>query len=372
VTVEIVSAARAADAAARVRASSRVAIDTEFHAENRYLPDLFLVQVGLDDGSCLLLDPLVPGVLGAVADALRERPWVVHAGDHDLRLLAQALGGPPAAGVFDTQIAAGLASTAWPAGYATLCEGWLGQVVDKGETLSDWSRRPLTAAQLQYAARDVQHLFPLADALQARLVELGRAELARDAMSEAVAVALDPPPERWLSEITPHGTSLDPRQSAVLRALLVWRDERARAQNAPPRVIAGDGVLLDLARRLPRTDAELVASRRFPRNVARSAAELRAVITAALDAPPETWPRLVRRGTADARRSSFLQLWGQVLGERRQWAASLVLPRDVADRLASGGTCAPWRRSLLEPDLDAALSGVSSLRLAHADVVEDP
>jgi ribonuclease D len=366
VTSEIVTAARASLAADRIRASSRVGVDTEFHAENRYLPDLYLIQLGLDDGSCLLIDPLVPGVLDPIGPALRERPWVVHAGEHDLRILSSALGGPPAGPVFDTQIAAGLVAPGWPAGYATLCETWLGATVDKGETLSDWSRRPLTPAQLAYAIRDVQHLFPLADALSAALRAKGRDAGARAAMDEALRAALEPSPDRWVAELT-FGSSLEPRQAAVLRALLGWRDERGRAQNVPPRVIAGDGVLIDLARRLPRTEAEVGASRRFPRNVARCAPELLPVIADALATPPESWPTVTRRGSPEARRAAFVQLWAQVVGEQDGWSAGLVVPREVADAIARGVPLAGWREALFGAGGAACAEG-ATLRLGTADV----
>lgn len=368
-TVRMVSPATAAEAAAQLRASSRVAVDTEFHAENRYLPDLYLVQLGLDDGSALLVDPLVPGILDVVGPALRERPWVVHAGDHDLRILSHVLGGPPLCPVFDTQVAAGLAGPLYPAGYATLCESWLGVRVDKAETLSDWSRRPLSAAQLEYAARDVLHLFALADAVSARLHDSGRTEAATAACAEAVAAALDPGPDRALHELTAN-TNLEPRQAGVLRSLLQWREERARVQNQPPRVVAGDGILVDIARRLPRSAADLSVGRRFPKNVARWAPELTAVVEAALATDPSTWPAVVRRNTAAARRTTFLQLWAAAEGERRQWAAALVVPRELAGALALGGSLDPagWRAAILGPAIHDAIAGRVGLYLSERDV----
>ncbi len=366
--IELVSDRSAAAAAERILASPRVALDTEFHAENRYLPDLYLVQIGLEDGSTLLVDPLVPGALATVAPALLARQWVLHAGEHDLRLLTQALGEPPSLPVFDTQIAVGLVSAAWPAGYAATCETWLGVAVDKSETLSDWSRRPLSQAQQAYAARDVQHLFPLADRLQRELDTLGRASIASAAMAQAVTTALEPSPTRWLRDVAV-GTTLEPRQANVLRALLTWRDDRARGGNVPPRVVAGDGILVDLARRMPRTEAEMTASRRFPKNVARWAPELRAVMEAAAQTPEDTWPHLVRRNTVEARRSAFLQLWSQILGEHHRWGAGLALPRDLADQVALGNQAElGWRADLIGPALADALAGTTTLSLGRSDV----
>lgn len=370
-SARIVGPADAREAADRIRASTRVAVDTEFHAENRYLPDLYLVQLGLDDGTCLIVDPLVAGVLDPVGAALLERPWVVHAGDHDLRLLTAVLGARPTGPVLDTQIAAGLCTPTYPAGYATLCEGWLGVRVDKGETLSDWSRRPLSAAQLAYAAADVRHLFALADILSARVEALGRASALRAACAEAAEAAVDPSPERWLADLGATAT-LEPRQGAVLRALLSWRDDRARLQNQPARVIASDAILVDVARRLPTDAASLTTSRRFPKNVARHAPDLVAIVAQALETPEASWPRLARRGTAAARRSAFLHLWAQVRGEQASWSPALVLPPRVADQVAIDGAAAlsPWRRDVLGGDVDAVAAGAISLRIRGDDLSE--
>jgi ribonuclease D len=219
---------------AELQAAERLAVDTEFHAERHYLPHLFLVQVHVPGGTTWLLDPLVPDLLSAVAPVLSTRPWWVHGGSQDLRLLRRALGTVPE-DVLDTQILAGLTDTWYPAPFAALLERWCQRALDKAATLSDWSRRPLSERQVHYAAADAEALAPLAAALQLRLADLGRTEIARLACLEAQARALGPVPDDAWREV-PGAHQLVRNQPAVLQELLAWRDAIAMEEDqAPPR-----------------------------------------------------------------------------------------------------------------------------------------
>src|SRR5690606_9381129 len=159
---------------------ARIGLDTEFIRERTYWPQLSLVQVAFDEGDpgaprILLLDMLQPGMPGALVPLLQDRAVtkVMHSASEDLVALRHACGALPEP-LFDTQVAAGLAGVGAGVGYQRLVQDLLGIAVDKGETRSDWMRRPLSPAQLAYAAEDVRHLFALHDALDARLQALGR------------------------------------------------------------------------------------------------------------------------------------------------------------------------------------------------------
>ncbi len=357
-----------------ILASEVVAVDTEFHAENRYLPELFLLQLTTGDERTWIVDPLVPGLVAGLAEALRATPWVVHGGEHDLRILQQALGGVPEV-VRDTQIEAGLLDTTFPATFAALVRRWTGVELDKAETLSDWSQRPLTPGQLAYAAKDVALLLPLARALQQELARRGRAEIARAACAEARRAALAPADEELFLEIAAVGV-LEGRQLAVLQDLAVWREERARAANQAARQILSDGVLVDLARRQPTSAGSVAASRRVARSLSRHAAELAHLIGRSLQRPEPTWPRAMRREGSASRRSAFLQLWGAVAGAREGWAQPLVVPRRVADRVALAGatdrenlrSMLGWRDVLVGEELERVLAGGTALVVDGLDV----
>ncbi|MCB9684451.1 MAG: HRDC domain-containing protein [Alphaproteobacteria bacterium] len=347
----------------------RIAVDTEFHAEHRWLPELWLVQIAIPGGDAWIVDPKVPGLIEGLAPALRGTPWLVHGGEQDLKLLERALGGVPET-VFDTQIAAGLVDTWFPSTFASLVRTWVGRDIDKSETLSDWSQRPLSRAQLEYAAADVQLLLPLADRLDAELASLGRTEAARAACAEAVTAALEPRDEDVFRSLTASAI-LEGVHLAVLQALAAWREARARDTDQPPRSVLSDGLLLDLARRLPTSPGTVTANRNAPRRMARHAEEIAHLIARVLASDPSAWPTAVHRTSPAARRSSWLQLWAQVVGQDARWAQPLVLPRTLADRLSQEASldretlCAMlgWRDPLIGAALDDALKGGTGLHL---------
>lgn len=360
------------DVANAIRQAPRVAVDTEFHAERRYHPHLYLLQVGLPDGTVFLLDPEIEGVIEGVVDALRETPWIVHAGRQDLRILAPILGGLPDS-ILDTQIAAGLLAPRFPASYASLVETWLGRSLDKASTLSDWSRRPLRPEQLQYAADDARLLPELWATLAAALGERGRLELAEAACADARAEAITPadPDDAWRDLAARQ--VVDGPGLAVLQELCAWREALALEEGTPARSVLSDGLVVDLARRRPTTVNRLLSNRRFPRRVAkRLGDELIERVQRAAARPEWGWPRVVRPQSDEERALHFLQLALETAGARDGWSRRLVapdllledillhdLPRDVSpvERLA------PWQRALAGDALEAAVSGSASVNL---------
>src|SRR3954469_4863071 len=175
----------------------RVGLDTEFVRERTWWPQLALVQLALDD-RVLLVDPLVPGMCEALAPLLADSAVlkVMHSASEDLVALKHACGVVPAP-LFDTQIAAALAGIGAGVGYQRLVQDTLGVALPKGETRSDWLRRPLSPSQLEYAADDVRHLFALHDALDGRLSALDRRAWLDEDCARMVANAHRDELERW-------------------------------------------------------------------------------------------------------------------------------------------------------------------------------
>lgn len=376
----ILAAPRDADAlVAALRSAGRIGVDTEFHAERRFLPELYLVQLHIHGGATWIVDPFHAELMQEIAPALRSVPWLVHAGEQDLRILEYALGGLPD-DVLDTQIAAGLVGTDWPASYASLVDRYLGVQVDKGETLSDWSRRPLSASQLTYAALDVQLLFPLWDRIEEDLVRLGRAELARAACAEAKRAASEPASPAEVVRGLAAGPALHPQQLLVLQELAAWRSERARATNQPLRGVLSDGALVDLARRQPASAGALLANRRLPRSLGRDADEILARIERARGLPESGAPKIPRKRSPAWRAAQWLGLWAEVLGEERRFSGPLVLPRAIADELAleppedrdALARRLGWRDGLIGADLHQARNGAIHLSWTNGDVVGRP
>src|SRR3954449_8628225 len=221
-----------AQIAESARAAGRFGIDTEFVSESRYRALLGLVQVVVetDDGQHIdLLDPLAGfdhEPLAAVwADP--EVEVVIHSGSQDVAILRRAWGVAPA-NLFDTQVAAGFAGFSAQAGYGNLLQAALGVKLAKSAGFTRWDRRPLTDEQLDYAAKDVEDLLPLADELQRRLRESGRLEWAREECRRLEDVSDERDAESAYRRL-PRVNQLRPRPRAIARELAGWREQAAGA-----------------------------------------------------------------------------------------------------------------------------------------------
>lgn len=352
--------------------AERVALDTEFHAERRYLPKLYLVQLRLDDGSTWLVDPERSGHIEALAEPLRTTTWVVHGGLQDMRILRDALGALPET-VFDTQVAAALVDEAYPAPFAGLLDTWLGVRIQKLATLSDWSRRPLEARQLGYAAEDVRLLLDLWDRLAAEAHALGRTALVRAACAEARARVVDPPPADLAWRDIRAARVLDPHEAAILQELCAWREQTARALDQPSRFVLADGLLTELSRRRPLTLESLAANRRVSRSlVKKHGEEILDRIRRASQRPEWAWPQPVKANSPAARRTSWLRTWAAASGHANRWAPDFALPRRLAEDLASeppasravlANQLGAWRNTLLGDALWDAVQGRAGLRI---------
>ena len=285
-------------AAARLASAQVVALDTEFHTERRYRPELMLLQLRADDDEPVLVDPRPKGPgtlpLGALAAALSTVPVLVHGGQTDAVLVRDAIGVAPNI-VFDTQIAAACVGQPYPARLQDLVARYLAFDMDKTWTLSDWSRRPISALQARYAADDVVVLGRLRASIEAELDRRGTRPVAQAATEEMLAGALaeETDDDSWRSVNGAH--VLDGEEAAALQELAAWRQGEARARDIPRHSVLSDGMLLDLARRRPVDDETLRANRRLPSSVVKreGAALLAAVRRAAgrTITPLRPWPR---------------------------------------------------------------------------------
>ena len=363
-----------ADVSAFVEAMNgvdRVAVDTEFHAERRYVPKLFLVQVQVPGGDAWIIDPTVDGLLEACAEALRSTSWVVHGGSHDLLLLDLALGGLPDT-VFDTQIGAALVSERYPEGYGSLVSRYLGIVLPKSATLSDWSRRPLTPVQVKYAADDVTRLLQLWDAIASAARDAGRLDLVSSACDDfkRISVQRSDPREAWrrfaAAEVMPA------RARLVLQELTTWREQYAQDANLPPRAVLGDGSVVDLSKRPPASAAAILENRRFPRGAAKHVDAIWAAIVRGQAAPAANAAPCAERYSRPWRAIRALHAWAVQEGHDRSWSPALVLPdhrleelvlSPPQDRVALAASLGSWRDALVGDALWSVLSGQATFTM---------
>lgn len=279
----------------RMQGAPRLAVDTEFMRESTYRPKLCLVQLA-SDTDCYLVDALAGLDLGKLHAVLNDRGRIkiLHAARQDLEVLSQSGGAVPAP-VFDTQVAAALLGLPPQLGYADLVARRLGHSIDKGQTRTDWSRRPLTDAQLAYAADDVHHLLTLHTDLAGELESRGRVSWHYEDCTalEDPALYRTDPNDAW-RRLKGLGR-MKPVEQAIAAALAAWREQRAIAADKPRGWILADEALYALATLAPVTALDLEQVRGLPPAVIRKRGdELLAAIAAARSGaaqlPPVTRP----------------------------------------------------------------------------------
>ncbi len=260
----ITSASRVREVAVAVADAGLFTLDLEFLSEDRYVPELALMQVGWGDPEeprVALLDPLevdVSPMLERIGDP--EITTVFHAAQQDLSLLGDHFD-LVARGVFDSQIAAAFLGLGDQMGYTSLIDELLGVSLDKAHQFTDWLQRPLSADQLRYAADDVRWLLPAWHELKARLEERNRLSWVREETERlAESVAERTPPEEAYRKIK-RWDRLQPHQLGALQAAAAWREREALETNTPPAWIVKDRPLLELARNVPRDLAALGKAR---------------------------------------------------------------------------------------------------------------
>jgi ribonuclease D len=211
-----------------------MALDVEFIREETYVPQLALIQMAVED-VCAIIDPLAVDDLTPLRDLLDSPDVlkVLHAPAQDLEILYWHLGRLPVH-LFDTQTAAALVGLGEQLSYGHLVKRLLHMTLPKGESYSKWMQRPLTPAQIAYALDDVRYLLPLHELLTTRLEEMGRAAWAREEFRKFEN------PERYgrdpgaLFRRIRRGRTLGPEGLAILRELVVWRDQEAQQRDKPP------------------------------------------------------------------------------------------------------------------------------------------
>jgi ribonuclease D len=258
----ITTTAELSELCARLAKADFVAVDTEFMRENTYWPELCLVQIA-DDKEAAAIDPLAEGIdLTPLLDLLTNNEdvlKVVHAGGQDLEIIYNLTGKTPHP-IFDTQVAMMAISQSEQIGYANLVESWLGLTIDKGARFTDWSRRPLTERQIEYAIGDVTHLSKIFPRILKRLKQTGRGAWL-DVEMERLA-----DPENYRNDMDKAWHRIRPpsRSAQVLgrlKALAAWREREAQDKNIPRGRIMRDETLADLASHPPKQQADLAKVR---------------------------------------------------------------------------------------------------------------
>jgi ribonuclease D len=368
------------DLCAQAQTAGRLALDLEFIREHSYAPRLALIQIAVND-TYAIVDPLDVGDL-APLHALVAAPDIVkvlHAAGQDMEVLCWDTATVPHQ-IFDTQIAAAMVGWGEQLSYGRLVEAAFGVVLPKGESYSDWLQRPLSLAQLTYALDDVRYLLPLYDLLTERLTASGRMTWVTEECRKFTNPDLYRRDPRRLFRRIRRGKTLAPPGLAILRELAMWRDAEARQRDRPPGSVLHDEVLVDIARKAPRTLDDLQRLRGLPgRELERSGTALLAMVEQGLVVPEEEYPCSEQsRGPTPAEELlvKFLDACLKALCQREKLSPTFVASRTDLEvlvrryrqgRLAMEGSpmLEGWRGELVGREVLAVLEGRVSVSL-HA------
>ena len=355
-----------------------VTVDTEFLRETTYYPKLCLIQLASPD-EAVLVDPLSPDLDLAPFFGLMVNENVVkvfHAARQDLEivwLLGRVLPNP----LFDTQVAAMVCGYGDSVGYEQLANDLAKARIDKSSRFTDWSRRPLTEAQLSYAESDVTHLRDIYLALKADLDATGRENWVAEEMSVLTSPATyEVKPENAWQRLK--GRIRKPRELPNLMEIAAWREREAQTRDVPRQRVLKDDALMDIVQRGPRSVEALAELRSVPNGFERSrnGAEVLAAIERAAALDPKTLPRLEReRGRpTNAAVLDLLKVLLKAVADAERVAPKIIASTDdleaiASDDLAQVPALQGWRRSVFGEKALALKDGSLSLRIQRGRVV---
>ena len=327
-----------------LRKADEIAFDTEADSFYSYQERVCLIQVTVSE-SDYLVDPLCELDLSPLGTILADpaKIKVFHDGEYDVLILKKDFGFEFAS-LFDTRVAAAALGLEMP-GLASVVNERFGIELDKSQQRSDWSKRPLTDSQIEYARQDTRYLLPLMDELKAELADRSRTHIVEGECRRLEG--LEPTPREFRPDdfIRLKGArGLDRKEMRVLRELFVWRDGEAERRNVPPFKVMGNNTLLALARHRPNSTRSLGrVDGLSPKVVRRLGTPLLEVIAAAeeLGALPKVPSLPPKDGTArldefEVELYDRLKTWRKGHAEREGIDASLVLNRHVLPRIAKG------------------------------------
>jgi ribonuclease D len=346
--------------------ASYVTVDTEFLRDKTYWPILCLIQVAGPEEAAVI-DPMAEGIDLAPLDRLLFNPKVLkvfHAARQDLEIFFHRSGKVPSP-IFDTQVAAMVCGFGDQVGYETIVNTVVGAALDKVSRFADWSRRPLTQKQLDYALADVVHLRPVYENLAGSLETSGRAEWLEEEMatlSDPATYRLDPE-EAW-RRIKSRGGNR--RFFAVMKELAAWREREAQKRDIPRNRILRDDSLLDIAAHAPQNEEALARTRGLSKGFAEGkiGAGVLQAVRRGLKLPDEEIPARPKRDRLPQGIGPLTELLKVLLKhecEKHHVASLLVASTDDLTRIAANDkvdvpALKGWRRDLF---------GTAALDLKH-------
>jgi len=381
----ITTSEQLADLCDRLSRSDFVCVDTEFMRENTFYPLLCLVQVGNSEEAAAI-DPLAQGLdLTPLLDLLTDNEDVLkifHAGGQDVEIIYNLTGKTPHP-IFDTQVAMMAISQSEQIGYANLVESWLGKTIDKGARFTDWSRRPLTERQIEYAIGDVTYLAKIFPRILDKLVKTGRGTWLNAEMEKLAD------PAHYANDLGTAWHRIRPpsRNAAVLgrlKALAAWRETEAQGKNIPRGRIVRDETLADIASHPPADQDDLAKVRGLSQAWKDNdiGKRLMKVLRDATDLPKDEMPDKPQRGAPLGKEGALvadlLKLLLKIRSREIDVASRLLTRSDELEALAAGvrglSVLEGWRYEVFGKDALDLVEGKlafavenGNLKMTHVD-----
>ena len=355
-----------------------VTVDTEFLRETTYYPLLCVAQMATDD-EAVVIDALAPGIDLAPFYQLMANEKVMkvfHAARQDIEILwnmAKTIPHP----IVDTQVAAMVLGYGDSISYDQLVQRITGDVLDKSNRFTDWTRRPLTDAQVTYALSDVTHLRAVYLKLAADLAKRGRAtwvEAEMGVLTSPETYRMDP--ERAWERLRTRARK--PKELAVLMEVAAWREREAQTRDVPRSRVLKDDVVGDIATQAPTTIEKLGHLRSLPKGFERSrwGEQIVEAVARGLARDPKTLPRFERSRPAPngAAIVELLKVLLRMTSESHAVAAKVIATVDDLDRIAADDNAdvpamKGWRRELFGEKALALKHGKLALAVEKSRVI---
>jgi ribonuclease D len=366
-----------AEACRRLATHPFVTVDTEFLRETTFWPQLCVVQIA-SPSEAIAIDALAEGLDLSPVFALMADPKVIkvfHAARQDIEIiwnLARLIPAP----LFDTQVAAMVCGFGEQVAYGELVQSVCKVTLDKSSRFTDWSRRPLSEAQVDYAIADVTYLREIYLYLRKRLESTGRLSWLDDEMAVLTSPDVyEQHPERAWERF--RGRARRPRDLAVLMELAAWREAEAQSRDVPRGRVLKDDVLIEISSAAPKTADELGNLRAFPRGMERSkmGTDILAAIQRGLARDPKTLPKIEReRRASNGATVELLKVLLRQVSEAHGVAAKMIATVEDLETLAANHHAkipmlSGWRREIFGGKALELIHGRLALTLEKGKVI---
>lgn len=366
---------------ARLKSAPFITVDTEFLREKTYYPKLCLMQISAPDGNAAAIDPLADELdLTPLYDLLSDKNIlkVFHAARQDLEIFYRHMKTVPSP-VFDTQVAAMVCGYGESVGYDNIVRQVTGTQIDKSSQFTDWSRRPLSDKQINYALGDVTHLIDVYRVLYDQLETRGRTHwvTAEDDILADPATYQSPPEDAWKRVKI---KSPKPKNLAVLKAVAAWRETRAQTKDLPRPWVLKDDTLAAIALQMPQSVEQLGKTRGFPKGLTNShhGAKIIGLIKDALNSDPSTWAVPNKRQSHSPSVKAQIEILKMLLkiqAAEHGVAAKLIAHKDDIEAIAMGKTenipaLKGWRFEVFGQDALDLRAGKIAIGLKGDDIVK--